>query len=126
MIKEVSDHVESKEIEEARITVANYVLANLRRAIVVGFAVHKELNSSHPNPPHPKDHSAKPSGGRPKPGSGSHKPGGAASKPTSGSSKPSGGPSKPSPGSPEPSPSPKKSKLKRSANLIKDESIDLY
>ena len=140
MIREVSDHMKSKQIEEAHIAVANYVLANLRRAIIVGVAVHKQLNSSQPNPPRPKDNSLKPSGGRPKPGSGvpkptgsSLKPGSAGPKPSAGtpkptdsSTKPTGGPTKPSDDSAKSSASPKKSKLKRSANISEDESVDLY
>ena len=136
MIREVSDHMKSKQIEEAHIAVANYVLANLRRAIIVGVAVQKELNSSQPNPPHPTDNSPKPSGGRPKPGpkpsagtlkptGGSPKPSTTSPKPSAGTPEPTGSP-KPSGDTPKPSPSPTRSKLKRSASLIEDESIDLY
>jgi len=50
MIEEVSDLMADNKTEEAHIAVADYVLTNLRRAIIVSVAVEKQLNSSLPEP----------------------------------------------------------------------------
>ena len=50
MIKDVSDLMADNKTEEAYEAVADYVLDNLRRAMMVGVAVERQLNSSHPEP----------------------------------------------------------------------------
>ena len=87
-----------KKTDEVRIAMADYVLTNIRRTIIVSNAVERLLNSSHPRPT-----------GSPKPMTGFTKSWDGSPKPRSDSTKPN--------------PGPKTAPVKRSINIIEDESI---
>ena len=101
MIKDVSDLMADKKTDEAHIALADYVLTNIRRTIIVSNAVETQLNSSHPRPT-----------GSPKPMAGFTKPWDSSPKPRGRSTKPSSGP--------------KTAPIKRSTDVIEDESIDPF
>ena len=87
-----------KKTDEVRIAMADYVLTNIRRTIIVSNAVERQLNSSRPRPT-------------------------SSSKPMTGFTKSWDGSPKPRSGSTKPSPGPKTAPVKRSTDIIEDESI---
>ena len=93
---------------QAHIAMADYILTNVRRTIIVSNAVERQLNLFHPRPT-----------GSPIPMTGF-------TKLTDGSTKPNGRSPKPPNGSTKPSPAPKTAPVKRNADIIEDESIDLF
>lgn len=54
-------------VDEAHEVVGDFILTELRRALLVGIAVHKTLESSHPKPtgPRPSGPNSSPSGPKP-------------------------------------------------------------
>ncbi|KAJ7388439.1 hypothetical protein OS493_037601 [Desmophyllum pertusum] len=134
MLKDVTSLMKSNLTDEAHIVVGDYVLTDMRRALLVGLAVHKQLAPSGPKPSgSPRPFTGPKPSGSPRPFTGP-KPSASPSPFTgpkpSGSPMPSTGPkpsASPSPFTgPKPDGTTKPDELKRTADFLEGESIDLF
>ena len=122
MLKDVASLMKSNLTDEAHIVVGDYVLTDMRRALLVGLAVHKQLAPSGPKPSgSPRPFTGPKPSGSPRPFTGP-KPS-ASPSPFTGP-KPSASPS--SFTGPKPDATKKPDELKRTADYLEGESIDLF
>lgn len=74
MAHKVRELMQAGLVDEAHEVVGDFILTELRRALLVGIAVHKTLESSHPKPTGPRPSGPNPSPSGPKPSWTPHSP----------------------------------------------------